>query len=64
MEAKAVKLKPTSSATTFSPDTEAEKASREDSSRPAYPVCGGRLMEIHGKLRCLHCHAIVETCCD
>jgi hypothetical protein len=32
--------------------------------RPACPVCGGRLVEIQAKLRCLVCHSIIETCCD
>jgi len=31
--------------------------------RPACPVCGGRLIEIRGKLQCSQCHTICETCC-
>jgi len=33
-------------------------------SRPACPVCGGRLIEIRGKLQCAACHTICETCCE
>jgi len=36
----------------------------EESPRAACPVCGGHLVEIHGKLCCVQCHSIVETCCD
>jgi hypothetical protein len=32
--------------------------------RPACPVCGGRLVEIRGKLQCSQCHTICETCCE
>lgn len=32
--------------------------------RAGRPVCGGHLVEIHGKLCCSQCHTIVETCCD
>jgi hypothetical protein len=32
--------------------------------RPACPVCGGRLIEIRGKLQCGQCHTICETCCE
>jgi hypothetical protein len=32
--------------------------------RPACPVCGGRLIEIRGKLQCSACHTICETCCE
>ena len=32
--------------------------------RPACPVCDGRVIELRGKLVCLRCHTIVETCCD
>ena len=34
------------------------------SRRAACPVCGGRLIEIRGKLQCSQCHAISETCCE
>ncbi len=30
----------------------------------ACPVCGGRLIEIRGKLQCSRCHTICETCCE
>jgi hypothetical protein len=33
-------------------------------SRPACPACGGRLIEIRGKLQCSRCHTICETCCE
>lgn len=46
----------------------AENASEADSEappgRPACPVCGGRLIEIRGKLQCSACHTICETCCE
>ena len=32
--------------------------------RPAYPVCGGKLIEIRAKLQCSRCHTICETCCE
>jgi hypothetical protein len=32
--------------------------------RPACPVCGGRLLDIRRKLCCVQCHSIIETCCD
>jgi hypothetical protein len=31
---------------------------------PACPVCGGRLVDIRGKLQCTQCHRICETCCE
>ncbi len=33
-------------------------------SDPACPVCGGRLIDIRGKLQCSACHRICETCCE
>ena len=33
-------------------------------SKAACPVCGGRLIEIRGKLQCSVCRAICETCCE
>ncbi|WP_081613919.1 hypothetical protein [Rhodopirellula sallentina] len=33
-------------------------------SDPACPVCGGRLIDIRGKLQCTACHRICETCCE
>ncbi|MEI8367082.1 MAG: hypothetical protein WCJ31_01515 [Planctomycetia bacterium] len=33
-------------------------------SRPACPVCGGRLIEIRAKFHCEQCHRICETCCE
>jgi dihydrodipicolinate synthase/N-acetylneuraminate lyase len=32
--------------------------------RAACPVCGGKLVDIRGKLQCSQCHAICETCCE
>lgn len=32
--------------------------------RPAFPACGGRLIEIRAKLQCSRCHTICETCCE
>lgn len=32
--------------------------------RAACPACGGRLIEIRGKLVCGDCHTICETCCE
>ena len=34
------------------------------SSRPACPVCGGRLIEQRGKLICSRCRTVCETCCE
>ena len=45
--------------------TPAEDSSQKcDGGKPACPVCGGRLMEIRGKLQCSACHTICETCCE
>jgi Zn finger protein HypA/HybF involved in hydrogenase expression len=33
-------------------------------SKPACPVCGGKLIEIRAKLQCSRCHTINETCCE
>jgi hypothetical protein len=41
-----------------------ERPNDDESPRAVCPVCGGRLLEIHGKLCCVQCHSIVETCCD
>jgi hypothetical protein len=58
------------------PDTNAPRQSRpqENPSSPspgeaaaapiACPVCGGKLIEIRGKLQCSQCHTISETCCE
>src|SRR4051812_41613366 len=32
--------------------------------RTACPMCGGRLVEIRGKLQCSSCRTICETCCE
>jgi 4-hydroxy-tetrahydrodipicolinate synthase len=32
--------------------------------RAACPVCGGKLVDIRGKLQCSQCHALCETCCE
>jgi hypothetical protein len=40
------------------------EADREETERPACPVCGGRLLDIRRKLCCVQCHNIIETCCD
>jgi len=36
----------------------------ESPSTSACPVCGGRLIEIRGKLQCSRCRTICETCCE
>lgn len=33
-------------------------------SQPTCQLCGGRLIEIRGKLQCERCHTIWETCCE
>lgn len=30
----------------------------------ACPACGGRLVEVRGKLQCSRCRTICETCCE
>jgi len=40
------------------------KETRASSCDPACPVCGGRLVDIRGKLQCSMCHRICETCCE
>lgn len=40
------------------------EADAEKANRPACPVCGGELIDIRGKLCCVKCHSIIETCCD
>jgi hypothetical protein len=42
----------------------AKKSGGDESVRPACPVCGGHLLEIHSKLYCSDCHAMIEMCCD
>jgi hypothetical protein len=32
--------------------------------QPACQLCGGRLIDIRGKLQCERCHTIWETCCE
>ncbi len=47
------------------PPTPREKNSCPRPRRTTCPVCGGtELAHIRGKLHCVKCHAIVETCCD
>jgi hypothetical protein len=41
-----------------------DEMNETESSRPACPVCGGRLIDIRRKLCCTNCHSIIETCCD
>ncbi|MBX6314634.1 MAG: hypothetical protein IRY99_17225 [Isosphaeraceae bacterium] len=52
----------------ISPGPRAEEDERSTGPQPpqttACPVCGGRLIEIRGKLLCSRCHAICETCCE
>jgi hypothetical protein len=45
--------------------TEKPTSSEDTCPQPvACPVCGGRLMEIRGKLQCTRCRTICETCCE
>ena len=48
------------------PASERQEQTRESylSSSPSCPVCGGRLVELRGKLVCSRCHTICETCCE
>ena len=41
-----------------------KKAAANQESKPACPVCGGKLIEIRAKLQCSRCHTIYETCCE
>jgi len=41
-----------------------DEPTRPSESRPACPVCGGRLIEIRAKFHCEQCHRICETCCE
>lgn len=51
------------------PDSSESESPRDDAGetptpRVACPACGGRLIEIRGKLQCERCHTICETCCE
>jgi DNA-binding response OmpR family regulator len=39
-------------------------SSAQATPRAACPACGGRLVEIRGKLQCSTCRRICETCCE
>ncbi len=41
-----------------------KKPLHESTGRAGCPACGGRLIEIRGKLQCSQCHQICETCCE
>ncbi|WP_417746992.1 hypothetical protein [Rosistilla oblonga] len=45
-------------------DERPQKQDPVNASVPACPVCGGRLIDIRGKLQCTVCHRICETCCE
>jgi DNA-binding response OmpR family regulator len=53
---------------TSQPPTRGKEASASTEagavSQAACPVCGGRLIEIRGKLQCSTCRTICETCCE
>jgi hypothetical protein len=41
-----------------------ERRTEEATPRAVCQICGGRLIEIRGKLQCERCHTIWETCCE
>ncbi len=49
-------------------EVESESESPRDEAKSAHQpicqLCGGRLIEIRGKLQCERCHTIWETCCE
>ncbi len=46
------------------PRPDPESPPEPEARRPACPVCGGKLVEIRGKLVCSRCRTICETCCE
>ena len=46
------------------PESPRDDADEARIPRVACPACGGRLIEIRGKLQCERCHTICETCCE
>ena len=28
------------------------------------PFCGGQVIDIHGMAQCMHCHTLLDTCCE
>jgi hypothetical protein len=49
---------------TAKPADENKPREPERPTTAACPVCGGRLIEIRGKLQCTRCRTICETCCE
>ncbi|MGC8644306.1 MAG: hypothetical protein ACP5XB_30970 [Isosphaeraceae bacterium] len=47
-----------------SPSTPTQPIDRRETCPPACPVCGGKLIELRGKLVCSRCRTICETCCE
>jgi hypothetical protein len=45
-------------------DSKGQSADHDLAANPGCQVCGGRLIEIRGKLQCERCHVIWETCCE
>jgi DNA-binding response OmpR family regulator len=46
------------------PQTEQAEPPSRETPHAACPACGGRLVEIRGKLQCSTCRRICETCCE
>jgi len=46
------------------PGPERSELQNQETPRAACPACGGRLVEIRGKLQCSTCRTICETCCE
>lgn len=47
-----------------SPGADRPEPLGQEPPRAACPACGGRLVEIRGKLQCSTCRTICETCCE
>jgi CheY-like chemotaxis protein len=47
-----------------SPQPDRPEPQGRETPRAACPMCGGRLIEIRGKLQCSTCRSICETCCE
>ncbi|NIL95854.1 MAG: hypothetical protein GTO62_01605 [Planctomycetales bacterium] len=46
------------------PDDREEAQRASEPGWEACPFCGGPLLLVHCELRCLHCHALIEGCCE
>jgi hypothetical protein len=41
-----------------------DRQNRGPTAERTCPFCGGPVLDIHGVATCLHCHAMLDTCCE